>query len=181
MKRFIALLCVICLGLAVSANAAVQKGDTEIELLGGWANINFDVGGDIDVYGLMGSVGYFVTDAIQISGAAMGVWIDTPVAGADLDIYGLGIRGKYHFMTDQKAVPYVGGQLFYATFQPGVGPDVDGIVWGPVVGLRYELNEMNDLFVEYQLLMFEEDFDDPAMMGLDDSNLIIFGIVHQFK
>jgi len=181
MKRFIALLCVICLGLAVSANAAVQKGDTEVELLGGWANINYDAGGDVDIYGLLGSVGYFVTDAIQISGAAMGVWIDTPVAGADLDIYGLGIRGKYHFMTDQKAVPYVGGQLFYATFQPGVGPDVDGIVWGPVVGLRYELNEMNDLFVEYQLLMFEEDFDDPALTGLDDSNLIIFGIVHQFK
>jgi len=178
MKRFIALLCVICLGLAVSANAAVQKGDTEIELLGGWANINFDGGGDIDIYGLMGSVGYFVTDAIQVSGSAMGLWMD--VGGTDVDLYGLGIRGKYHFMTDQKAVPYVGGQLFWTTID-AAGTDVDGIVWGPVAGLRYELNENNDLFVEYQLLMFEEDFDDPAMMGLDDSNLIIFGIVHQFK
>jgi len=177
------------LGLAVSANAAVQKGDTEVELLGGWANINADAGADVDIYGLMSSIGYFVTDAIQVSGTAMGMWIDAPGAAFDMDIYGLGVKGKYHFMTDQKAVPYVGGQLLWTRIEPGVGNSADGLVWGPVAGLRFELNETNDLFVEYQYLMFEDDFDSTGIPlgnlanlgGLDDSNLILFGIVHQFK
>ena len=33
---------------------------------------------------------------------------------------------------------------------PTIDDDVDGTLWGPLAGLRYELNANNDFFVEYQ-------------------------------
>ena len=133
-------------------------------------------GNDIDVWFLSGGVGYFVTDNIQVSGAAM--WASFEMGTAtDVDVWGLGGRAKYHFMPTNQWVPYVGGQVLWASADMGAGADVDGVLWGPVVGARYELNAMNDFFVEYQYHLWSGDIGD----ALDDGHGLFLGIIHQFK
>jgi hypothetical protein len=181
MKRFI-LFSVVSLAFAATASGAVQQGDTEVEFLAGWFDVNAKGGGlGFDTFFLSGAVGYFVTDNIQVQGGGFGAWMSFD-GGGDLDIYGIGGRAKYHFMPSNQWVPYVGIQLYWANLDPGT-TSVDGLLWGPIVGLRYELNAYNDFFVEYQYSMFEGDLSDapPAGPGLDDWNGIFVGINHQFK
>ncbi|MDI6448392.1 outer membrane beta-barrel protein [Anaerobaca lacustris] len=175
MKRWLILLLVGCLVLGSVASAAVQKGDTEIDALGAWMKQNAKGDAeDIDVFFLSAGIGYFVTDNIQIQGAAVGAW--TEVAGVDTDIWAIGARAKYHFMPTNQWVPYIGGQLMWANFD-AEGEDGDGVLWGPLVGLRYELNAYNDFFVEYQYHMWDGDIRD----YVKDGHGVFVGIVHQFK
>jgi len=193
MKRFWVLSCVACLALASVASAAVQEGDTELELLAGWmAQNGEDDGPDIDSFFLSGAVGYFLTDNIQVQGVAMGAWNEIDMGDGydvDVDVYGLGARAKYHFMPSNQWVPYVGGQILWANADLD-GPDLeideeeisldgdaDGTLWGPVLGLRYELNAYNDFYVEYQYHIWDGDIADL----LDDGHGIFVGIIHQFK
>jgi predicted porin len=55
--------------------------------------------------------------------------------------------------------------------------DADGTLWGPLVGLRYELNAYNDFFVEYQYHLWSGDIGDVV----DDGHALFVGIIHQFK
>jgi hypothetical protein len=178
MKRWLILLSVGVLAFAGAANASVQKGDTTLELLGGWMTQNSAVAGgnDLDVWFLTGAVGYFITDTIQVSG--VGLWSNVDMGtGNDVDIWGIGGRAKYHFMPTNQYVPYIGGQILWASADAGGGNDVDGMLWGPLVGLRYELNAMNDFFVEYQYHIWGGDIDNT----LDDGHGVFIGIIHQFK
>jgi hypothetical protein len=174
MKRGLILLSVATLMFGGVATAAVQQGDTELDLLGAW----FEQRGKGDtpntrVFFLSGGIGYFITDNVQISGAAFGAW--TKVLGDDLDIYGVGGRAKYHFMPTNQWVPYVGAQIFWA--KGDNDEDASGTLWGPMVGLRYELNAYNDFFVEYQYHRWTGDFKD----AFRDGHGIFAGIIHQFK
>ncbi|MBN1359066.1 MAG: porin family protein [Sedimentisphaerales bacterium] len=176
MKRWLILLSVGCLAFAPVANASVQKGDTTLEALGGWLTQNAKTAGnDIDVWFLTGGIGYFVTDNIEVAGAAL--WASLEQGTSDLDVWGLGGRAKYHFMPQNQWVPYVGGQVLWASADMGAGADTDGVLWGPVAGARYELNETNDFFVEYQYHLWSGDIGDV----IDDGHALLLGIVHQFK
>ncbi len=193
MKRWLILLSVGCLAFAGVASASVQKGDTELDALLGWTTQNFEGSGGIDAWWLAGSVGYFVTDNIQI--AACGMWASLDVEVADVDVYGLGAKAKYHFMPTNQWVPYVGGQVMWASADLNIGDlgdffddeelgdlddlsgDADGVLWGPVVGARYELNANNDFYVEYQYQLWSGDIGDL----LKDGHMVVLGIVHQFK
>jgi hypothetical protein len=104
----------------------------------------------------------------------------------DVDIYGLGGRAKWHFTPTNQWVPYAGLQLFWVNIDVDVddptltfdgSEDSDGTLWGPVLGMRYELNAYNDFFVEYQYHMWEGDVGDI----LDDGHGIFLGLIHQFK
>lgn len=174
MKRWLILFSVGCLAVAGAASASVQQGDTELDALGTYLNLDSQGGGDLDAFLLSAGVGYFVTDNVQIQGAALGLWTD--MDGDDLDIWAVGGRAKYHFMPTNQWVPYAGGQVMWANADSG-GGDVDGVLWGPLVGVRYELNAYNDFFVEGQYHMWEGDIGD----ALDDGFGIFVGIVHQFK
>ncbi len=191
MKRGLILLSVVGLAFAGVANASVQQGDTELDFLGGFLTANGDTGvGDTTSFFLSAALGYFFTDNIQGQLAAMGMWteFDAPSGGTDVDVdvYGLGVRGKYHFMPTNQWVPYVGLQLFWANVDVdiagGLDGDVDGFMWGPVLGLRYELNANNDFYIEYQYHMWEldapSDFDSDI---LDDGHALLVGLIHQFK
>jgi len=181
MKRLLILLSVITVVFAGVASASVQQGDTELDFLGGFMTQNSTDGGpDVDSWFLSGAVGYFLTDNIQVAGAAMGAWTEVTVPGAsiDIDIYGIGGKAKYHFMPTNQWVPYVGGQALWATVDLDAAGDADGMLWGPLAGLRYELNAYNDFYVEYQYQMWEGDIAD---IGLDDGHALLVGIVHQFK
>jgi hypothetical protein len=191
MKRGLILLSAICLALAGATSASVQQGDTELEFLAGAMSQNGDGGGvDFEAYFATGSLGYFVTDNIQISGAALLAFSETSFGGGfdvDIDIYGIGARGKYHFMPTNVVVPYIGGQAFWANVDIDVsGPfgdtKTDAILWGPLAGVRVELNAYNDLFVEYQYHMWCGDVrDSDNSIGLDDGHALFLGIIHQFR
>ncbi len=171
MKRWLILFSVVCLAVAGAANASVQQGDTELDALGAYLNLDAKGAGNTDIFFLSAGVGYFVTDNVQIQGAGLGEWSD------DLDIWAIGGRAKYHFMPTNQWVPYVGGQVMWASADPDGSSSVDGTLWGPLVGVRYELNAYNDFFVEGQYHMWEGDIGDV----LDDGFGLFFGIVHQFK
>jgi hypothetical protein len=175
MKRGLVVLSVVGLALASVATASVQQGDTELDFLGGYLTQNgVDEVEDIDALFLTAGLSYFFTDNIQAGVVGMGAW--TEVDGEDTDVYGVGVRGKYHFMPTNQWVPYVGAQLLWAEADSDE-EDGDGTMWGPLAGLRYELNENNDFFVEYQYHMWEGDVGDLY----DDGHGIFVGIIHQFK
>jgi hypothetical protein len=175
MKRGLILLSVASLVFASVATASVQQGDTELDFLGGFMKQNGEGDtGDIEAFFLSAALGYFFTDNIQGQVAAMGLWAE--VDDEDTDVYGIGIRGKYHFMPTNQWVPYVGGQLMWVDAE-FADEDADGTLWGPLFGLRYELNTNNDFFAEYQYQMWEGDVGE----DLDDGHLLVFGLIHQFK
>jgi len=175
MKHGLILLSVVGLALAGVANASVQQGDTELDFLGGFLTQNGEAGAaDIDAFFLSGAIGYFFTDNIQGQVVAMGAW--TEAGNVDTDVYGIGVRGKYHFMPTNQWVPYVGGQLLWVDVDSD-GGDGDGTLWGPLVGMRYELNAYNDFFVEYQYHKWDGDAGD----AIDDGHGLFLGLIHQFK
>ena len=183
---------VVSLVLAGAASASVKQGDTELEFLGGFTTQNGESGGaDFESWFVSPAIGYFVTDNVQVQGAAIGIWSETEldlVAGApsfnvDVDVLGLGGRVKYHFMPTNQWVPYIGAQLMWievdvdVTGTSSLEGDSDGTLWGPLAGLRYELNDNNDFFVEYQYQVWEGD----VGSLWEDGHLLVLGISHQFK
>lgn len=177
MKRGWILLSVVGLALAGVANASVQQGDAELDFLGGWVSEDTE-NGDIDALFVSAALGYFFTDNIQGQVAGLGAW--TEINDEDADVYGIGVRAKYHFMPTNQWVPYVGGQLMWVNAEDDED-DADGTLWGPLAGLRYELNANNDFFVEFQYHIWEGDVADEDIVGLDDGYTLLVGIIHQFK
>jgi outer membrane protein with beta-barrel domain len=203
MKRWLILFTVGCVAFAGMASAAVQQGDTELEAQGTWmmqnsagrpSTANDLPGIDIDALFVSAGIGYFLSDNLQVGAVAMGMWTSfdvEAVAGSStdyqVDMYGIGAKAKYHFMPTNQWVPYVGGQVMWANADidldlaagatsPWDG-DIDGVLWGPILGLRYELNAYNDFFVEYQYHLWTGDIDEL----LDDGHGLFLGLVHQFK
>jgi hypothetical protein len=168
MKRWLILLTVGCLVFGGVANAAVQQGDTEVDLSGSWLYAN---GYHAVVVGA--GLGYFVSDNIQLRGGVTGVW-STGADGIDDeddtgDHYAIVGAAKYHFTPTNQWVPYAGG---FAGLSWWGGGDSEW-TYGPLAGLRYELNANNDFQVEYQYQLYSG--------GGDGLHALLFGIVHQFK
>lgn len=118
----------------------------------------------------------------------------------DITVYGVGANVKLHLAPTNQWVPYIGAQIrwvsaevdtsgdYVAETGPGTGEftdpapfdettDLDGIMYGPLVGVRVELNEYNDLFVEGQYQLWGGDIGDL----LDNGFGVFVGIVHQFQ
>ncbi len=182
------LMCVAVVGLVVAgtASASVKQGDTELDFLAGFTTQNGVSGGpDFEAWFVSGALGYFLTDNIQVQGAAIGALTSTEFGDSslDVDVWGLGGRAKYHFMPTNQLVPYIGAQLLWVTADIDTSPDsslegtTDGTLWGPLAGVRYALNDRNDLFAEYQYQIWEGDIGDV----LDDGHSIFVGIIHKFK
>ncbi len=185
MKRGLMVLSLLGVLVGGVATASVQKGDTEIDALGGFIMENAgDDGQDVDTWFVSASLGYFLTDNIRVGavGAYANVSIDNAFFGEDVDetVWAIGANAKYHFMPTNQWVPYIGAQVLWANADLDIGideGDADGVLWGPVVGLRYELNANNDFFAEYQYHIWSGDIGD----FFDDGHAIFVGIAHQFK
>ena len=176
MKRWLILFTVGCLVLAGVANAAVQQGDTELDLAAGWTKTNSNaLGSDTEEWFIDAGIGYFMTDNIQVGGIVSASWMEED--GADMDVYGIGAGIKYHFMPTNQWVPYIGLDALWVYLDEDGASSEDGLAWGPVAGLRYELNAYNDFFVEYGYTTYDGDVSD----YLDDTHSIIVGLIHQFK
>jgi hypothetical protein len=169
MKCRMMLISVASLLLAGVATAAVQQGDLEVSLAGQFRHESYEPTGSETFFEIQGRVGYFMTDNIQVGGLGAGDW------GPGDDSYRLGIFGSYHFMPANQLVPYVGGQAAYQ-WQTGT-PGPDGLMYGPLVGVRFELNPRSDLFVEYQYRLFTGDLDDQFR----NMHAVVFGIITQFR
>jgi hypothetical protein len=174
MKRSLVVLSLVSLMLCGVASASVKQGEVELDFAGSLTFTNFadrpGVPGDSEtVFDIFARLGYFLTDNIEVGGVANGTWQDGP------DTYGLGGFAFYNFMPANQLVPYVGGQLVYdwTTGDPGE----NGFMYGPIAGVRYELNPTNDIFVEYQFRLFTGDLGDE----FDNVHGVFFGIQHIFK
>jgi len=194
MWRCLMWVAVVSLVFAGAASASVKQGDTELDLLGGFTTQNAASGGvDFESWSVSAALGYFLTDNIQVQGAVTGALTSTTVPqpgtdiDVDVDVWGLGGRAKYHFMPTNQWVPYVGIQLMWVSADVDVSGSafisdlvdgtMDGTLWGPLVGLRYELNGNNDFYAEYQYQIWDGDIGDI----FDDGHTILLGIIHQFK
>jgi len=181
-------LSVATLLLAGVAGASVQQGDTELDLSGAFtpdkgAEGN---GNSTGIEAYLG-LGYFLTDDIQAGVSAGAGWFDSDSTsseyGSEITEYSLGIFGKYHFMPTNQWVPYVGARFGYGWEQidsdmPGESKTTDeGIWYGPLAGLRFELNANHDFFAEYPYTLYAGDLEDMH----DETHAVVFGIIHQFK
>ena len=222
MTSRLALVSMAILALAGAAGASVQKGDTELEFLGGWlSQSGSSEGTDFDAWFASGAFNYFVSDNLSLGVGAFGSQMDmsggtstleVDVGGGfsidaqfrdieqDITLYGVGANIKLHFAPTNQWVPYIGGQIKWVSaevdttgkYAAETGPDtgefgpeqpfsentdVDGILYGPLAGVRVELNEYNDLFVEAQYHLWGGDVGDI----LDNGFGVFVGIVHQFQ
>jgi hypothetical protein len=111
----------------------------------------------------------------------------------DLTAFGIGGRAKWHFNPANKWIPYVGAQAFWVSADvdvegtipgfegiapPGSNSDSpSGILWGPLVGLRCELGERDELLLEYQYHLWAGDIADV----LSNGHGFFVGLSHRVK
>jgi len=175
MKRTMVLLSMAALLLAGTVSAAVKQGDMEVDALAGYTTVSAEGGGSVDALFLTGRVGYFVTNNIQVAGVGMGAWIDA--GGTDVSLYAIGASGKFCFMPEKQWVPYVGAQILWGTADIGADDSPDGMIYGALGGVRFEVTPTTDLFIEGQYNLFGGDLGN----GLDNMILVMVGFVHQWK
>lgn len=193
MKRSLVLLVVASLVFAGVASAAVQKGETEINLAGSFVSTNGannavasnESANDSTLWSVDGFFGYFLTDNIEVGLGANGQWINFGSGATEQrrSAYGLGPVVKYNFMPTNLWVPYIGAQAQWewSDDQGGLRTAAsgwkDGLMYGPLAGVRFELNANNDFIVEYQYRLFAGELSDLY----DSSSAVLIGIAHQFK
>jgi hypothetical protein len=155
---------------------------------------------EIAIVGLgawLGSDGVKDTVALREGFEGFSAVLDVDV---DATVYGVGGRLLWHLAPANRLVPYLGVQGFWAsadidmsgtttTILDGTGEVVqpaahfsektsaDGILWGGIAGLRWELSARNDLLVEYQYHRWGGDIADV----LEDGHAVFIGISHQLN
>jgi opacity protein-like surface antigen len=198
MKRWLILSAATCLVLAGTAAASVQMGQVDLTASASLINENAGSRGglNLDSWMVQAGLGYFISDFIELS--AVGTFeqsrerwnmpdTDTRMLKRSVDMYLFGGQARYYFTPENQLVPYIGGQIqwadikvkeeFNATPAANWSRDKQGVLWGPLAGLRYSLNEQNDVFVEYQYHIWEGD----VGKVYDDGHGVFVGIIHQFK
>jgi hypothetical protein len=198
MKRWLVLSSAVCLAIVGTAVGSVQIGDLDLGFGGSLFSLNAGNQGGLNFNSWMlgGSLGYFLTDNIEVGGVGTfresserwnNAGTDTRMLKRDSNLYAFGGQAKYHFMPENMLVPYIGGQILWTDIKvkeefngtPAVNwqRDKQGILWGPLAGLRYTLNEQNDVFVEYQYLIFSSNIRDLVQ----DGHAVLVGLSHKFK
>jgi len=176
MKRSLVVLSLVSLVFAGVASAEVKKGDVMLDFLAGWTQQNFTEdagGGDISVLFAAVRPGIALTDNIRVAGVAAVVDVSN---GVDATVWAIGASAEYVFMPANMLNPYIGAQVLWANADMD-GDSVDGLLWGPRVGVLYTLNRANNLFAEYQYQLWSGDIGD----ALDDGHMVLLGIEHKFK
>ncbi len=117
----------------------------------------------------------------------------------DATVYGIGGRIRWHLSPEEQLVPYVGIQALWATADvdisgtaaivisgvpvPGSEDPISendsasGMLWGPVVGLRLQLGETDDLLLEYQYRLWAGSISDI----LDTGHAFSIGLAHRLN
>ena len=104
-------------------------------------------------------------------------WLEFDIDGisSETESYDLGGTVKYHFMTESTTVPYVGGQIAVSLMSSD-DYDETGMMYGPLVGAKFFMNESTSLFIEYQYRIYGGDVGDI----FEDGHALIGGISWKF-
>jgi len=117
-----------------------------------------------------------LTDNIRVAG--IGAVVHTTFSGGHATAWAIGASGEYVFMPSNILNPYVGGMIAYANANAsGISGTQDGWVWGPRVGALYTLNRTNNLFGEFNWMIYQG----KIRNVLDQGFMVVFGIEHKFK
>ena len=195
MKRGLVVLMVMNLiGVGV-VGAAVHRGEIDLSLSATWFNESAGEGGQ-EFDGWFGSagIGYFVSDHIELQVAALGFHTTgNPTSAYPFEqkdtFYAFGGKAEYYFVPKNSWNPYLGAQFFWGKLKrdsPGdrFDADIDGFLWGPLAGLRFELTPHNSFFVEYQFHIWGGDVSDENCLnspGWETGNLVTLGLIHTFR
>jgi hypothetical protein len=163
-------LLIVGFGSIGSANADIKKGATELAIFGNVTSIKFEDGGTEDAGALAAGLGYFHTRQIEFGVHGMGNW------SKDLDLYSFGGNVKYHFTPDLTTVPYAGGQLNYAVYD-SYRREEQGIMYGPLAGVRYFVSRSVSIFFEYQYQIYDGAINDIV----EDAHSIFVGILFRIE
>jgi len=155
--------------------ADIKQGTTELAIFGNWTGIKFQEGAagsaDYEDSGALAvGLGYFYTREIEFGLHGMGNW------SKDLDLYSFGGNVKYHFTPNLTTVPYVGAQLNYAVYD-SYAENGEGMMYGPLAGIKYFVSRSVSIFFEYQYQMYDGDIHDIV----DDAHSIFVGIIFKIE
>lgn len=96
--------------------------------------------------------------------------------------YYVGASFRYHFLTDTFC-PYLGAQVNYVRadidydgFLLLRDADVGGIMWGPMLGIKFDVSDAVLLFYEYHYRSYAGDIED----HLDEENNHMVGVAFRF-
>lgn len=136
MRRELALFSMTILILGGVAGAAVQQGDTEVELIGGWLSESGSGSSDFTSWYVSGDLNYFMSNVLSIGFGGVGTStqldgqttiLPVEVGGGtlhailvedrDITLYGFGGNAKLHFNPTGKWVPFIGAQVKWVNAQ----------------------------------------------------------------
>ncbi|MBN1766129.1 MAG: outer membrane beta-barrel protein [Sedimentisphaerales bacterium] len=181
---------ILCLNFCSVATAR-EKGDTEQNMMLG---IGCGKSDDIfradnwTAYLVQLDAGWFLSDRLSTGIRMGGELIDANHSEDELAIYS-GLYMKYHFKTESDFMPYIGGQVaywwhetqYYNTYKyyppkhESTHED-QGFMYGPIVGIKYYINQGTFLSAEYQWRLFTHDVGDI----LDGESVGLVGIGFSF-
>ncbi|MBN2414672.1 hypothetical protein JXO52_02470 [bacterium] len=119
-KACIAALLFLC---ALSAQAQVEKGDSEVRFLFYYSDVR---GGEFSAGGsgsLMVSYGYFINPALQL-GLGPRLTLSSGGSGTETQV-SASVFFNYNFATASKTVPYLYGEFYQMDFSPEFGEFAD--------------------------------------------------------
>ena len=142
MKKFL-IIPIVLLLFARTANAQVEKGDSEIRFVFFYSYVNGDEFSTGGRGSLQVSYGYFVTPNLQIG---VGPQL-TLTRGFDKTevMFGSSAYFNYNFTTTSKTVPYLYGEFYQSDFSPEWGEFTDYSYINLGAGVR-------NFFTEYMAL-----------------------------
>lgn len=162
-KKIIILAICILIISTVSVQAGTKAGNKEIGISA--ALTYFSNHDDSKNYFILGSLGYFITDAFELMVSGIVNWSDN---GIESKMYAIHIEPNYHFNTKSMTVPYIGVHAGILYYDWGIDSDTS-FSYGAQAGLKAFINENVSLkfegrytnydignngdFDEYQLLV----------------------------
>ena len=153
--------------LAATAGADTTPYKMEFSFFGGYLAASVENDGGSDTGGIGAGISNFINNDVSVG-------LQTFYgSGNDVDIYTLGVNGKYHFPPMNESKLYVGGQLNYAYARD---PSRDGTMWGPLVGLKGHVTGETSIFIEYQYQIYTGKVKDTV----EKANAVFAGLIWGF-
>src|SRR5690606_36343227 len=147
------------LGTVTIGHAGVGQGTWETGFSGSYSALDA-ADNDIDLLLLDAKAGYFVTNALEVSGALGD--LDAEIEGDGMEALMLGAGVDYHFNTDSAMVPFVGAGISWVDVDvDGLGGD-DDYAWEARAGIKQFVAD--NVAVKYQLSYI--DFNDLDLSGV---------------
>jgi hypothetical protein len=175
MRKILTIVLIAGFLLTIASGVTARQGDSEATILGNYMAVNLSGKAQRqteDLFGIGASIGYFTSDQVRLGGQFLSSF------SGDTSLYAIGANLKYHFMTENSVVPYIGGQINYAFFDTG-GSDADGITYAPLAGLRFSFDQRKKIFLEYQFQRNDIDIGNIRKF-IDDADVLLLGIACKF-